>query len=159
MFHERCNCKSTNVAKCKEYCDQDADCKGYVDKGDGSCHMATTSDCPSGCSKGVVGNVGAIDPQGNCGIDSYQGCHIKGISISNVEQIFLNSFSIYLFVKRYKNEDYINIPTLDTATAASNGGGGGGIAVPGGRKKRQLDMSTGYNYINIDVVSALREFE
>ena len=65
MFHERCVCRNTDVAICKENCDQDADCKGYVDKGDGDCHMATTSDCPSGCSKGVVGNVGAIDPQGN----------------------------------------------------------------------------------------------
>ena len=52
---------------------------------------------------------------------------------------------------------YKHIHTLTTAT--SNGGGGGGIAEPGKRKKRQLDMSTGYNYINIDVVSALREFE
>ena len=52
---------------------------------------------------------------------------------------------------------YKHIHTVTTAT--SNGGGGGGIAEPGKRKKRQLDMSTGYNYINIDVVSALREFE
>ena len=83
-FHERCNCKNTNVAQCKEWCDPDANCKGYVDKGQGDCHMATTSDCPSGCSKGVVGNVGPIDPQGNCGIDTYQGCQIKGNSISDV---------------------------------------------------------------------------
>ena len=83
-FHERCVCRTTDVAICKENCDQDANCKGYVDKGDGDCHMATTSDCPSGCSKGVEGNVGAIDPQGNCGIDSYMGCHIKGNSICNV---------------------------------------------------------------------------
>ena len=46
--------------------------------------MATTSDCPSGCSKGVVGNDGALDPDGNCGIDSFLGCHIKGNSISDV---------------------------------------------------------------------------
>ena len=83
-FHERCNCGNTNVAICEENCNQDANCKGYVDKGDGSCHMATTSDCPSGCSKGVVGNVEALDPQGNCGIDSFLGCHIKGNSMSDV---------------------------------------------------------------------------
>ena len=83
-FHERCNCGNTNVAQCKEWCDPDANCKGYVDKGDGSCHMATTSDCPSGGSKGVVGNDGALDPDGNCGIDSFLGCHIKGNSMSDV---------------------------------------------------------------------------
>ena len=83
-FHERCNCGNTNVAICEENCNQDANCKGYVDKGDGSCHMATTSDCPSGCSKGVEGNDGALDPDGNCGIDSFLGCHIKGNSISDV---------------------------------------------------------------------------
>ena len=83
-FHERCVCRNTNVATCKESCDQDANCKGYVDKGNGDCHMATTSDCPSGCSKGVEGNDGPIDPQGNCGIDTYQGCHIKGNIISDV---------------------------------------------------------------------------
>ena len=103
MFHERCVCRNTNVAICKENCDQDASCKGYVDKGDGSCHMATTSDCPSGCSKGVVGNVGAIDPEGNCGIDSYLGCHIKGNIISND--------SMFVAYKTDKNKDYINIFT------------------------------------------------
>ena len=84
MFHERCNCKSTNVAQCKEYCDQDANCKGYVDKGEGSCQIATISNCPSQCRKAAIGNVGAIDQHGTCGAGTYLGCYIKGNIISDV---------------------------------------------------------------------------
>ena len=83
-FHERCHCPNTNVLQCKEYCDQDVNCKGYVDKGEGSCQIATTSNCPSQCRKAAIGNVGAIDQHGTCGADTYLGCYIKGNSISDV---------------------------------------------------------------------------
>ena len=82
-FHERCHCSNTNVFQCKEYCDQDANCKGYVDQGTGSCQIATTSNCPSKCNKYNHGNVGAIDQYGTCG-SNYLGCYIKGNAISGV---------------------------------------------------------------------------
>ena len=82
-FHERCNCPDTELFQCKEYCDQDANSKGYVDKGDGSCQIATTSNCPSQCAKHDHGNVGAIDEHGRCG-SNYLGCYIKGNTISDV---------------------------------------------------------------------------
>ena len=84
MFHERCVCRTTDVAICKENCDQDANCKGYVDKGEGSCQIATISNCPSQCRKAAIGNVGAIDQHGTCGAGTYLGCYIKGNIISDV---------------------------------------------------------------------------
>ena len=82
--HEKCHCLDTDVSQCKEWCDQDVNCKGYVDKGEGSCQMATTSNCPSQCRKAAIGNVGAIDQHGTCGADTYLGCYIKGNIISDV---------------------------------------------------------------------------
>ena len=86
--HEKCHCLDTNVSQCKEWCDQDVNCKGYVEQVDdvdnvNNCQMATTSNCPSQCRKAAVGNVGSIDQYATCGSDIYQGCYIKGNSLSD----------------------------------------------------------------------------
>ena len=80
-FAERCHCRKTEVFECKEYCDLDKNCKGYVDRGDGYCQIATTSNCPQSCEKHDAGNIGPIDPYATCG-SGYLGCFIKqGIQV------------------------------------------------------------------------------
>ena len=78
IFHEECNCHSSQLAICKTTCDSDENCKGYVNSGAG-CHMATTSSCPSGCKKYHNGNIGelVIDGSLNDLTNSYEGCFIK----------------------------------------------------------------------------------
>ena len=77
-FAERCHCRKTEVFECKEYCDLDKNCKGYVDNSYGDCQIATTSSCPQACGKYDEGNIGPIDPYTTCG-SSYLGCFIKQI--------------------------------------------------------------------------------
>ena len=92
-FAERCHCSKTEDLECKKYCDLDKNCKGYVDKGDGNCQIATTSNCPQSCEKHDAGNIGPIDPYATCG-SGYLGCFIKqGIQV------------IVLIVKLYSSKN------------------------------------------------------
>ena len=99
--HEKCHCLDTDVSQCKEWCDQDVNCKGYVEQVDNvdnvnNCQMATTSDCPSQCQQWqgngkatvTIGNVGSIDQHATCGSDIYQGCWIKGNIMSTFNRYF-----------------------------------------------------------------------
>ena len=78
QVHEQCNCKA-NVEFCKDACDHDTNCKGYVVHGKSYCQIATTSKCPTtnGCAKFQIGNVvnSALDGSISCG-SGYQGCNI-----------------------------------------------------------------------------------
>ena len=73
-FHERCAYKLP-LFDCKSFCDNDSNCKGYVEKNDGYCQIATTSSCKFGGVKNNNGNKG--DLGGSCGSSLYKGCHIK----------------------------------------------------------------------------------
>merc|ERR1712166_1016406 len=77
VWHQRCVCPPA-LAFCKDQCDKDAACVGYVSQGRG-CHYATTSTCNAQCSTYNVGNVGAITSGGplNENLDSYKGCYVK----------------------------------------------------------------------------------
>ena len=68
-----------DLFKCKEACNIDANCKGYVAKRGffPTCQIATTSDCPSGFAQYNVGNVGELDINADCSKSSYEGCFIK----------------------------------------------------------------------------------
>ena len=63
-----------NITFCKGYCDKDDQCKGYYEKGDNKCRMATTADCPESCTH-VNGENGVLDPNTQCGTGN--GCFIK----------------------------------------------------------------------------------
>ena len=81
IFHQRCHCAVGPISKCKNYCDNDDQCKGYVayefGNPGGSCQFATTSQCPSGCYEGYTGNLGELDRnKKTCG-NNYGGCYIK----------------------------------------------------------------------------------
>ena len=76
-YHERCHV-SGPLSGCKEACDVDDQCKGYVASGS-NCQFATTSDCPAKYRKYNVGSVGEISEQGTCG-GGYGGCFIKTFS-------------------------------------------------------------------------------
>ena len=77
-FHERCQCANTEVNRCKEYCDTDQNCRGYVMKRKKYyCQVATTSDCPSGCSKYNDGSIGTLVIDSQYVSQYYQGCFIK----------------------------------------------------------------------------------
>ena len=73
-FHERCSYKST-LQTCKNYCDLDLNCKGYVSWGS-RCQVATTSSCKTenDGKKYDVGRHGLLG--GECG-RNYGGCFIK----------------------------------------------------------------------------------
>ena len=77
-FHQRCQAIGS-LSKCKNECDIDVNCKGYVGKIGflPVCQIATTSDCPSSFSQDDVGNVGDLDINARCSKSSYQGCFIK----------------------------------------------------------------------------------
>ena len=81
--HERCQCDA-DISFCKEACDDDAKCVGYVDKiGYDShlCQMATTSDCPNTnkCTKHNKGSDGNLLAEVFCASAVlYDGCYIKG---------------------------------------------------------------------------------
>ena len=76
-LHEHCNCKA-NVDFCKNVCDHDYNCKGYVATDTAHCHIATTSYCPetNACTKGQEGKSGNLNGSASCG-DGFQGCFIK----------------------------------------------------------------------------------
>ena len=79
QVHEQCNCKA-NIQFCKDACDHDSNCKGYVVHGKSYCQIASTSSCPTtnGCAKFQIGNVvnSVLDGSISCGF-GYQGCYIK----------------------------------------------------------------------------------
>ena len=81
QFHQRCHCEG-KVSACKDACDADASCKGYVDAGSGNCQIATTSySCPNtrglqDCSLYDQGHIDDLNPRGTCG-NGYGGCFIK----------------------------------------------------------------------------------
>ena len=60
-FHERCQCSNSDVSICKQHCDNDQKCLGYVGPTKwNACQFATTSECPSGCSKYDKGHTGHL---------------------------------------------------------------------------------------------------
>ena len=69
MMHERCNCKEWKVNDCKKACDNDANCKGFVEiawEGNSfGCEYATVngaSTCESsGCSYASSDSAGDYD--------------------------------------------------------------------------------------------------
>jgi len=85
QFHERCQCarlssESDVMPFCKESCDADPECKGYVERplfGWQTCQIATTSACPrEDCKKfneGSVGPIVEVVPE----TDDYKGCFVK----------------------------------------------------------------------------------
>ena len=80
QIHEQCNCKA-HIDFCKDACDHDPNCKGYVGHGKSYCQIATTSTCPTtnGCAKFQIGNVAInqdLDGSISCG-SGYHGCYIK----------------------------------------------------------------------------------
>ena len=66
-----------DVSACKELCDQDDNCEGYVDTTRNQCQFATTSDCPSACKKYNYGINTTLDKYAKCGT-GYRGCFVKG---------------------------------------------------------------------------------
>ena len=80
QFHQRCAC-ARSLNDCKTLCDEDNNCKGYVETSSSSnCQIATTSSCPSGCGTYDSGNVESLTLAGTCGRTSkYYGCFIKGM--------------------------------------------------------------------------------
>jgi len=76
-WHQRCVCPPA-VAFCKDQCDKDAACVGYVSQPDNynrGCQYATTSTCNAQCSTYNVGGVGAITS--GPGGATYKGCYVK----------------------------------------------------------------------------------
>lgn len=72
-FHERCSYKLP-LEECKNLCDLDPQCKGYVQWVAGRCNIATTSPCPNGSKKYDIGRTGNLG--GKCG-RNYNGCYVK----------------------------------------------------------------------------------
>lgn len=87
-FHERCACQrlpseQSIMPFCKQTCDEDPNCKGYVERpafGWDTCQLATTSACPTNreCHKFNMGIVGplveVLRPK-----DTYNGCFVKRV--------------------------------------------------------------------------------
>ena len=92
QYQQRCNCNESPLSRCKNECDQDVNCKGYVDTTMGTCQFATTSPCPSGCDQYESGNIEALQSSASCGL-SYKGCHIK-----NGKTIILSKKSVILIL-------------------------------------------------------------
>ena len=88
--HQRCECNQAPLSKCKYYCDNDVQCKGYVSRRlsvDG-CDLATSSPCPPKCTQANTGSLGELDSTSRCGIaygsktglslrSGFGGCYIK----------------------------------------------------------------------------------
>ena len=71
-----------DVSVCKELCDKDNNCEGFVDTTRNQCQLATTSDCPSQCQKYKSGSNATIDPNAQCKeAHGYRGCFFKGEQI------------------------------------------------------------------------------
>ena len=79
-FHERCYC-AAKISFCKETCDKDEKCKGYVAETGGNCQIATTSKCPetNHCSKFSLGESNDLAIDSRCGSIDLEGCYIKKI--------------------------------------------------------------------------------
>ena len=76
-FHQRCQ-YPLPTEDCKNFCDQDSNCKGYVQQSSSYCQIATTSPC-NHTSSGSSYNSGSTgDLGGSCG-SNYGGCYIKEI--------------------------------------------------------------------------------
>ena len=77
-WHQNCYCDSA-VTTCKELCDQDLNCKGYVNRGPNDCNIATTSDCSAIDCTGPwgIGNVGKLVRTCTASESSTEGCYIK----------------------------------------------------------------------------------
>ena len=93
-IHQNCRCSYTSdVSECKDRCDVDEACKGYVDTGDWHCDLATNSDeCPYDCRMENVGNFGDLDEFAECASNvaiEYLGCFIK--QFSREYSILINS--------------------------------------------------------------------
>ena len=77
-FHERCQCTNSEVSTCQRHCDKDQNCLGYVGPTKwGACQFATTSECPSGCSKYDKGHSGNLLMDEDKYADNYPGCFVK----------------------------------------------------------------------------------
>ena len=85
-FHEYCEFPKYFANECKSFCNQDPKCKGYYQKLDGTCRLATTSStCKADSTistngangnKGNVGNRGTLG--GMCARNSqFNGCYVK----------------------------------------------------------------------------------
>ena len=74
-----CLGKNISLSECKQKCDEDDNCKGYVEQYGGHCQIATITACPSGWSLYASGNVGEIDLHGTCGLATmgFGGCFVK----------------------------------------------------------------------------------
>ena len=61
------------------HCDKDKNCKGYVKQTEYyNCEIATTSNCPSGCTKRSAGQMGILIPDViSSKTEGYDGCYIK----------------------------------------------------------------------------------
>ena len=83
-FYERCQCSNEDMSTCKAHCDEDENCKGFVGPTEwNACQWATTSECPTGCSKYDEGSVGNILLDEEYHKDNYPGCFVKLESISS----------------------------------------------------------------------------
>ena len=86
QIHRSCIC-TAKVSFCKRICDEDRNCKGYVEiathKGANDtwirCQIATSSQCPSenGCFA-FGSSLGDLDKDKSCG-QFYHGCFIKSL--------------------------------------------------------------------------------
>ena len=88
-IHRTCWCKINkwwSPWECQDLCTEDNGCKGYVRYGNSAkfqgCSIATTSDCPEGCSEQNPENVGQIDLDSECStslhrVEYKEGCVTK----------------------------------------------------------------------------------
>ena len=92
-YHQFCECCGQTISKCKFMCNLDNQCKGYFHsmaplraKGPNkSCHYATTSECPTGCTTYSHGNIGDLNSYSTCATKlpspfMSRGCFIKSSS-------------------------------------------------------------------------------
>ena len=81
VFAERCHCSQDRYI-CRERCQYDDNCRGYVNKVNGDCQAITTTQCDrysrSKCKKFNEGNIADLDLSATCGT-GYEGCVIKRI--------------------------------------------------------------------------------
>ena len=88
IFHERCVCRGKAVKECKEACDEDDKCRGFVETSsklpggmaDGCQYATTSTECAPGCEKlesdGMMTGADKLWP-GENGFSGYCGCWIK----------------------------------------------------------------------------------
>ena len=90
-IHRSCWCKtkewrSKRPWECQDLCTEDNGCHGYVRYGRNvqfqGCSIATTSDCPEGCSEKNPENLGQIDLDSECStslgrVEYKEGCVVK----------------------------------------------------------------------------------